>query len=74
MMAITADDPDARQRRTSSRLDRWLLRRKITPRYKILNTKGAQAPLEAIYLRGMNNGGPCADAAGSRHGHHGQIG
>ena len=42
-------------------------------RYETLNTEGAQVSLEAIHTRDINDGGSCADATGSRGGHHGQI-
>ena len=46
-------------------LARRLLRRKIPPTtYQTLDVGGAPAPPEAICMRGINDGGPCANAAG----------
>ena len=50
------------------RLVRRLLRHEITPCYETLYTGGAQGPPEASNVRGIDDGGPCANANGTERG------
>ena len=58
-----------------SHLARRLLHRKIPPTtYQNLDVWGAPVPPDAICMRGINDGGPCADAAGIGQDDHDSIG
>ena len=60
--AVASDDRDGVQRRETNRKLRWLLGRKITPRYQTLEqgfdsdleVGGTKAPPAEIYWRGFN--------------------
>ena len=49
------------RRRAWSRLARWLLRRKITPRYETLYTGGDPGPSEASDAWGVDDSVPYVD-------------
>ena len=80
-IAIVHSDREGRRRQQLRRraaaaiapLVRQLLHRKITPCYETLYTEGAPGPPEASNVRGIDDGGPCANANEAdwnrRHGH-----